>query len=61
MKVILLLVFILSTAISIDENSYNSVLTFSNSEISSSGEGIEINGTSATINESGSYLVTRST
>ena len=49
---------ILSISLSKSENNYNSIISFSNSEITSSGKGAEISGTTVTIKNSGSYLIT---
>ena len=38
-------------------NDYTSIITFSNSGPSSSGDGVTISGTTATITKAGSYLV----
>ena len=50
--------FILLISFVYTSNEYNATITFSNSEISSSGEGVDISGSIATIKKSGLYLVT---
>ena len=53
-----ILIFLIYISLSNQENSYSSTITFSNDEAKSSGEGVEISGTFATITKEGSYLVT---
>ena len=54
----ILLLFLLSIISCLEENSYTSTITFSSNGISSSGEGVDILETNATITKAGSYLVT---
>ena len=58
MKSEIFLIFVLLISLYRQENSYTSIITFLNNEITSSGEGVEISGTTVTITNAGSYLVT---
>ena len=58
MRSIIALFLFITLTFCFEENSYNSTITFSTNEIKSSGEGVEISDTTATINKAGSYLVT---
>ena len=58
MKSEILLILFLSISLCFEENSYSSTITFSNSGISSSGEGVDVFETNATITKAGSYLAT---
>ena len=58
MKIAHLLILTVLLILSKQEISYNSTITFSNNEVSSSGEGVEISGTNVTINKEGSFLAT---
>ena len=58
MKYTIVLFILISLTFCIEDNSYTSTITFSTNGITSSGEGVEISDTTATINKAGSYLVT---
>ena len=58
MKSMILFILILSISLCFEKNSYISTITFSNSGISSSGDGVDISETNATITKAGSYLAT---
>lgn len=57
MKKRILFIFLLSIILCVEENSYTGTITFSSSDIQSSGDGVTISGTTATITSSGSFLV----
>ena len=57
MKKRILFILLLSIILCIEENSYTSTITFSTDGIESSGEGVSISNTTATITSAGSYLV----
>ena len=54
----LIIIISLATMLCLEENKYSSTITFSNSEITSSGDGVDIKETNATITKAGSFLVT---
>ena len=56
MKATNLLILSVLLILSKQEISYTSTITFSNNEVTSSGEGVEISGTNITIKKGGSYL-----
>ena len=58
MKSEILFILFLSITLCLKGNSYSSTITFSTSGISSSGDGVEVNESNATITKAGSYLVT---
>jgi hypothetical protein len=58
MKVTNLIIMSVLLILSKQEISYTSIITFSNNEATSSGEGVEISGTNVTIKKGGSYLAT---
>ena len=57
MKSRIALLLFMSLALCLKDNSYTSTITFSTNGITSSGEGVEISDTTATITKAGSYLV----
>ena len=57
MKKRILFIFLLPIILCVEENSYTGTITFSSSDIQSTGDGVTISGTTATITSSGSYLV----
>ena len=58
MKEKIIFFIILLISLSKSENNYQSIISFTNTEITSSGEGAEITGTTVTIKKAGSYLIT---
>lgn len=57
MKKRILFILLVSVILCIEDNSYTSTITFSTNGIESSGKGVSISNTTATITSAGSYLV----